>query len=81
MDFIETFSMVAKPVTICIVLSLSLTHHWPIRQLNIKNAFLHGMLSKEVYIEQPRGFCDSSSFTHVCSLHKAICGLKQALQA
>ena len=65
MDFLEDFSMVVKPVTLRIVLSLSLTHHWLIQQLNIKNVFIHGVLSKEVYIEQPQGLCDSSSFTHV----------------
>ena len=81
MDFIETFSTVVKLVTIPIILSFSLTHHWPIKQIDIKNAFLHRVLSKEVYIEQPQGLCDSSSFTHVFRLHKAICGLKQASQA
>nr|GEX62734.1 ribonuclease H-like domain-containing protein [Tanacetum cinerariifolium] len=40
-DVDETFSLVVKPGTIRIVLSLTTSRHWPIRQLDIKNAFLH----------------------------------------
>ena len=65
MDFLETFSMVVKPVTLRIVLSLSLTHHWLIQQLNIKNVFIHGVLSKEFILNNLGVFCDTSSFTHV----------------
>jgi len=42
-DFDETFSPVVKPATIRTVLSLALSHRWPIHQLDMKNAFLHGM--------------------------------------
>ena len=80
-DFTETFSPIVKLITIRTILSLSLTHHWPIRQLDVKNAFLYGVLSEEVYMEQPPGFRDSSHPTHVCRLHKAIYGLKQTPQA
>ncbi|GJS59190.1 ribonuclease H-like domain-containing protein [Tanacetum coccineum] len=45
-DVAETFSPVVKPGTIRTVLSLAASRHWPIHQLNVKNAFLHGDLSK-----------------------------------
>ncbi|GKA73993.1 ribonuclease H-like domain-containing protein [Tanacetum coccineum] len=45
-DCEETFSPVIKPVTIRTVLSLVVTRDWPIHQLDVKNAFLHGQLSK-----------------------------------
>ncbi|GKA52033.1 ribonuclease H-like domain-containing protein, partial [Tanacetum coccineum] len=58
-DVDETFSLVVKPGTIRTVLSLAASRHWPIHQLDVKNAFLHGDLSETVYMHQPLGFRDS----------------------
>ncbi|KAK9211490.1 hypothetical protein WN943_000867 [Citrus x changshan-huyou] len=80
-DFLETFSPVVKPATIRIVLSIALSHNWDIRQLDVKNAFLHGKLDKPVFMEQPPGFIDEKYLHHVCKLDKALYGLKQAPRA
>ncbi|KAH9781042.1 retrovirus-related pol polyprotein from transposon RE2 [Citrus sinensis] len=77
-DFFETFSPVVKPCTIRIILSLTVMNHWTIRQLDVNNAFLNGVLNEEVFMHQPEGFIDSQHPTYVCKLNKALCGLKQA---
>lgn len=80
-DFFKTFSPVVKPCTIRIVLSLVVMHHWLIRQLDVNNAFLNGLLTEDVFMHQPKSFINPQFPTHVCKLNKALYGLKQALRA
>lgn len=47
-------------------------------QLDVKNAFLHGVLSKPVFMAQPPGFVDQRFPNHVCQLKKVLYGLRQA---
>jgi hypothetical protein len=77
-DFTNTFSPVAKATTVRILLSIGLSRQWSIRQLDVKNVFLHGALAEEVYMSQPPGFIDSSCPDYVCKLHRSIYGLRQA---
>ena len=76
-DYNQTFAPVIKPVTVRLILSLAVTYIWPIKQLDVNNAFLNGMLDEEVYMCQPPGF-EHSDKSLVCKLNKAIYGLKQA---
>ncbi|GJW71581.1 ribonuclease H-like domain-containing protein [Tanacetum coccineum] len=80
-DVDETFSPVVKPGTIQTVLSLAASRHWPIHQLDVKNAFLHGDLSDTVYMHQPLVFQDSVHPNYVCLLQWSLNGLKKAPRA
>ena len=77
-DFEETFSPVAKMATIRAVIALAASKGWILHQMDVKNAFLHGDLHEEVYMDQPPGYEDLDHPNLVCRLKKALYGLKQA---
>lgn len=80
-DYHSTFSLVVKTATIRLLLNLAVQYDWPLRQLDINNAFLQGRLDDEVYMKQPPGFEDPDRPDYICKLRKAIYGLKQAPRA
>jgi len=78
-DYEETFSLIAKMNSIRVLLSIVVNLDWPLHQFDVKNAFLHGDLEEEVYMEIPHGLEDSSSEgKSVCKLKKALYGLEQS---
>jgi hypothetical protein len=73
--FDETFSLVVKPATVRVILSIALSLKWETRQLDVKNTFLHGKITEVVYSRQPTGFIDSTRPEYVCWLNRSLYGL------
>ena len=67
-DYSDTFFPVAKLSFIRLFISLAATHGWDLHQLDIKNAFLHGDLAEEVYMEQPPRFVTQGEIGRVWRL-------------
>ncbi|GJT89191.1 putative RNA-directed DNA polymerase [Tanacetum coccineum] len=77
-DFDEIFSPVVKMGSIRVVLGLAASLDLEVEQMDVKTAFLHGDLDKEIYMEQPEGFQVKGKEGYVCRLQKSLYGLKQA---
>ncbi|GKA81578.1 putative RNA-directed DNA polymerase, partial [Tanacetum coccineum] len=73
-DFDEIFSPVVKMGSIRVVLGLAASLDLEVEQMDVKTAFLHGDLDKEIYMEQPEGFQVKGKEDYVCRLQKSLYG-------
>lgn len=80
-DFDETFAPVARLESIRLFLRMACILNFKVYQMDVKSAFLNGILQEEVYVAQPKGFEDPTNPKFVYKLKKALYGLKQAPQA
>ncbi|GKA35711.1 retrovirus-related pol polyprotein from transposon TNT 1-94 [Tanacetum coccineum] len=77
-DFKESFAPVARLEAIRIFIAFAAHMNMVVYQMDVKTAFLNGILREEVYVSQPDGFVDPENSNHVYKLKKALYGLKQA---
>ena len=80
-DYEEVFAPIARLDIVMILISLAAHHSWKIYQLDVKSAFLNGILEDKVYVEQLEGFVVEGEEDKMYHLKKALYGLKQAPRA
>ncbi|KAI3788196.1 hypothetical protein L2E82_00927 [Cichorium intybus] len=80
-DYDETYAPVARLEAIRIFLAYAAHKNFKVYQMDVKCAFLHGEIDRDVYIQQPPGFEDPQFPNHSFKLQKAVYGLKQAPRA
>nr|GEX46173.1 retrovirus-related Pol polyprotein from transposon TNT 1-94 [Tanacetum cinerariifolium] len=80
-DYDETFAPVARIEAIRLFLAYAAHKDFTVFQMEVKTAFLNGILKEEVYVGQPSGFVSKQYPDHVYALDKALYGLKQVPRA
>ena len=80
-DYDETFAPIARMESIRILLALACHLRFKLYQMDVKTAFLNGLLKEDVYVAQPKGFIDPHFLDYVLYLKKAFYRLKQAPRA
>ncbi|CAL9005708.1 unnamed protein product [Prunus brigantina] len=81
LDFDETFAPVVRLESVRLLLSIACHLRFKLHQMDVKSAFLNGVLQEEVYVGQPTRFQDPIHHNHVYRLKKALYGLNQAPRA
>jgi hypothetical protein len=77
-DFFDTYSPIARFITICVLLSLTASCGLLVYQMDVKTTFLNGKLEEDIYMTQSDGFIVKGQEDKLCKLMKSMYGLKQA---
>ena len=78
LDYDQVFSPIVRFETVRLILAMAALENWVAYGLDVRNTYLYGELDKEIYMEQPEGFCVPGKENYVLRLNKALYGLKQA---
>lgn len=76
-DYTDTLAPVAKFTTMRMVLAVATQDDLNLQQLDVKTAFLNGIIDEDIYMVQPEQYVKPCKQRKVCKLHKGIYGLKQ----
>lgn len=77
-DFDQTFAAVVNPMVFRMLFAIAAFHDLGIDQMDVKTAFLYGLIDQLIYVEQLKGTETKETQDFVCQLHKALYGLKQS---
>ncbi|GJV12414.1 retrovirus-related pol polyprotein from transposon TNT 1-94 [Tanacetum coccineum] len=80
-DYDEVFAPVARIEAIRLFLAYAPFMDFIVYQIDVKSAFLYGIIEEEVYVSQPLGFVDPEFPDRVYKVEKALYGLHQAPRA
>jgi hypothetical protein len=67
-NYEDTFAPVARYTSIRTIIALAAKMKWKLYQMDVKTAFLNGVIEEEVYIERPQEFEVEDKKSHVCRL-------------
>ena len=71
-DYIDTFSPVVKLSSVRVLLALAVYECHFIHQMDVKTAFLNGLLEEDIYMEQPKALEDLHFPSHVCHFKRSL---------
>ena len=70
-DYSKTFAPVVKSASLRVFLAICTKHGWHIWQMDIKSAYLNGVLLEDIYMNQPKGYEEKGSESKVAKLQRA----------
>jgi Reverse transcriptase (RNA-dependent DNA polymerase) len=77
-DYQESFAPVVRYDSLRVIITIAAERDLELYQLDVKTAFLNGVIDEEIYIAQPEGYVETGREHEVCRLNKSIYGIKQA---
>lgn len=77
-DFDQTFDAVVKPMAFRVLFAIAAYYDLDIDQMDVKTAFLYGLIDQLIYVEKPKGTETNATRDMICKLPNALYGLKQS---
>ncbi|XP_051133091.1 uncharacterized protein LOC127252806 [Andrographis paniculata] len=71
-DYEETFAPIACLTSVRCLIAIAVARQWPLHQLDVNNALLHGDLFEDIYMSHPLGFPTSSKLGFTSSYHDSV---------